>query len=105
MPAPPWQTTRSLLRRADIDANTDSIARTIRHLGHLAAAVVHVSHAVAVGALLPLVTVVRLATLHGVFLRRLGGVGGALYRLLVSDRGADHRTGRRRRVTTLAVTE
>src|SRR4029079_14799724 len=77
---------------------------TIRQLGHLAAAVVHVGHAVAIDTLLVFVVVARLATLHAVGLRR-GHRPITTHALLVTDGRADHGATRSGRLAALAVAD
>src|SRR3954469_14281005 len=95
-----------LLGRAHIDPHTDPVARPVGQLRHATAAVIDVRDAVAVDALLHVLTVVRLATLCRVGARwqRLG-VTVATTGLVVADPRADDRTRRGRRAAAVTMAD
>src|SRR5678815_2430204 len=100
-----FQTTLALFRRAYIDPDADALAGAVRHFSHLAAAVVHVGHAVAIGALFPRFLVAGLTTLHRVLARRRRGISGAALGLLPTDGRANHDARRGGRIATMAMTD
>src|SRR5436190_15716167 len=98
------QTTCPSFRRAHVHPDTNAFTRSIRQLGHLATTVIQIGHAIAVDALLVLVVVARLATLHRVFVRRQP-LSVAAHALLMTDGATHNRAGHRGLVAVVTMSD